>query len=611
VTATGPGSDTILETTAGRATVAAPATDPDGGTGSPAEASPPGGTILSRTASVTLGVVAACAAAYALLLRAWMLVHLPLFGDEAVVGLMARSIGAGHFSAFYWGQRYGGLESSLAALGLKVGGGGETALNATPAVLLAVAALLVAGIVAAAGRDRLTAIAAGTAVWVWPFVAVWQSVRELGFREAALCCGLAAVFCSIRAGQGRAGSWTFGLLGLAIGLGWWASPEIVYFVIPCLVLLWGWWRAATVDPGPDSGRSDASPGRVWSLAVLVGAVVVGSLPWWYANVHSRFASLRQSGLPANGGASYGTKFSVFFHDMLPLQLGLRTVVSGAWLGGTAFGVTVYVVLLVVIAAAVVRAVAAYAADSRQRVPMAIGLAVVAYPFLYAAAPGTSYWVDGRYGIYLPALIVALLATLPRQPLVPRLRARQARHARGVASDRPGAVRPSGARPLRRGHVVAAVGLAGALALTVAGAHNFGVPAPARALSDWHSGDAPMQEVVNGLRAHHIHDAYGDYWTAYDLDFLSGGQPTVSPSPYDVTRSAAIADAVGRAPDPAWLFFAPSQTEAAATTFGNPQPGPGPFTEQTFEEHLATLGIGYHVVHLGLLDAVVPERKVPT
>jgi hypothetical protein len=348
----------------------------------------------------------------------------------------------------------------------------------------------------------------------------------------------------------------------------------------------------------------------------LGAVglVIGSLPWWYANVHSRFASLRHSGLPDNGGATYTARLSVFFHEMLPLQLGLRTVVSGSWIGGTTFGVTLYIVLLVVIGAALVRAVAVYATNTRQRVPVAVGLGVAAYPFLYAAAPGTAYWVDGRYGIYLPALVVALLATVSRQPFVPGLGANRARHGhhvrqRAEAGDTK--VGSAGTRLLRGSHVVAAVGLAGALALTVAGAHNFGVPGPASALTDWHSGDAPMQSVVDAMRAHHIDDAYGDYWTAYDLDFLSGGRPTVSPSPYDVTRSASIADAVGRSSHPAWLFFAPSQSAAAAATFANPQPGPGPFTEQTFEEHLAALGIGYTVVHLGVLDAVVPDRKVPT
>ena len=88
------------------------------------------------------------ALAYGLVLRGWLLVQVPLWGDEAIVGIMARAIDGGHFSAFIWGQHYGGLESYVTALVLKVGGGGERALNATPALLGALGGRL-------GGRPRL------------------------------------------------------------------------------------------------------------------------------------------------------------------------------------------------------------------------------------------------------------------------------------------------------------------------------------------------------------------------------------------------------------------------------------------------------------------------
>lgn len=545
------------------------------------------GGIGPRLSAIALGVVVAAGALYGVLLHVWLLVHLPIWGDEAIVGLMAQSIDNGHFSAFYWGQHYGGLEPYLVAAALKIGGGGEPALNATPAVLAALAAVLVAGIGLAGGRDRLTAAAAGTAVWVWPYVVVWQSVREGGFREATLCCGLAAILCCVRVSRDRAGPWTFLLLGVALGLGWWASPEIVYFVPACLVLLWGWVRHASQ--------------RWSSLALVVLGVIVGSVPWWYANAHTGFVSLQRSALPANGGITYGTKLSVFFHDMLPLQLGLRTVVGGNWVGGTSFGVTLYVAALAIIAAAVVRSILLFVRDSSERVSLALAVAVVCFPFLYAAAPGTGYWFDGRYGIYFPALVVALFITTPLRPLWPL-----DRRMRATPSG------PTQRTLLRRSHVVAAAGLACAVCLTVIGAHDEGVPASASFLSSWHNGDAPMEQVLSTMRAHHIEDAYGDYWTAYDLDFLSGGHPVVSPSPLlDVTRSVSIAATVAHSKDPAWLFFAPAQTATAAAVFANPQPGPGPYTERTFEALLTQQGISYSVVPLGVLDAVVPVRRVIT
>ena len=157
-------------------------------------------------------------------------------------------------------------------------------------------------------------------------------------------------------------------------------------------------------------------------------------------------------------------------------------------------------------------------------------------------------------------------------------------------------------------MLAAVGVIAALCLTVAGARTAGVPASF--FTSWHQGDAPMEQAVQAMRQHHITDAYGDYWTAYDLDFLSGGSPAVSPSPYDVVRAKGLARKVESSKDPAWLFFAPEQTSRAGTVFGNPQPGPGPYTEQTFEAHLKALGIGYTVVKLGILDAVVPVHPLP-
>ena len=60
---------------------------------------------------------------YGVLLRIWLLAHLPLFGDEAAVGLMARGILAGHFDAFYWGSTYSGGEPYVVAAVL----GGSTA----------------------------------------------------------------------------------------------------------------------------------------------------------------------------------------------------------------------------------------------------------------------------------------------------------------------------------------------------------------------------------------------------------------------------------------------------------------------------------------------------
>lgn len=542
-------------------------------------------------AVVAVFVVAALAVVYGVVLRVWLLVELPIWGDEAIVGIMARAIDGGHVTAFYLGQHYGGLEPYLVALGLKVGGGGEPALNGTPALLCALGAILVGAVTFAATRSRPLAFAATGAVWVWPYVVVWQSVREGGFREATLCCGFAALLCCVRVYRRRGGPGTFFLLGGSLGLGWWASPEIGYFALSCLVLFLAWWWAASRPLAAGDGAQENEPSRLAALALVIGGGLVGSLPWLYANAHTGFASLKSSSLPANGGATYGERLSVFFHYMLPLQLGVRTIGSGEWVGGSAVGKLLYAVVLILIAAACVRALWVAVGQRTALVPASLAVGVVAYPFLYAAAPGTAYWQDGRYGIYLPALVVVLFAT-----------SLGTLHAKRPLLDRE---RPSVAGGAL---VLAAVGVMGALCLTVAGARTAGVPASF--FTSWRQGDASIEQVVHALRQHHITHAYGDYWTAYDLDFLSGGSPAVSPSRLDTVRSTGIAAEVASSKDPAWLFFAPDEAARAAAAFGNPQPGPGPYTEQSFEAHLKALGIGYKVVKLGVLDAVVPTRRPP-
>ncbi len=567
---------------------------------------------LRRPAATALVVAAAGAVVYGTLLRVWLLVHLPLWGDEAVTGLQARAIGSGHFTAFYWGQHYGGLEPYVAAVVLKVGGGGEPALNATPALLSALAAVLVGGITLAAGKDRFLALAASAVAWVWPYVVIYQSVREVGFRYATLCCGLTAMLCSIRVYRRRAGRPTFLFLGVALGLGWWASAEIVYFAVPSLVLLIGWWTTSRRSSGAGAPGGAGEPPRWWSLGWVACGGVLGSLPWWYANAHTGFASLRRGALPANGGATYGAKLSVFFHDMLPMQLGLRNVLTGTWVGGPVVGKTLYAAVLILVAAAGARAVWLSLRQAGQLVPVALAVGVVCFPFLYAAAPGTAYWFDGRYGIYLPALVAALFGTvlsLPSSLGAAASAGAIGESARSGAEPNAGTVRTARRRARPGVLTVATLGIVGAGCLTVAAAHTAGVPASPAFFSGWRNGDAPMQQVVDAMRAHHITDAYGDYWTAYDLDFLSRGEPLVSPSVLDVTRSGSIAAGVASSADPAWLFFAPSETTAAATEFMNPQPGPGPYTEQTFEARLSQLGLSYRVVKLGILDAVIPSNRL--
>ena len=543
-----------------------------------------------RVNRVVLAVLLATSLAlvYGSVLRIWLLVQLPIFGDEAIVGIMARAINGGHFTAFYWGQHYGGLEPYLVAAGLKLGGGGELALNATPAVLSAVGAVLVGGVTFAASRSRPLSLAAAGAVWVWPYVVIWQSVREGGFREATLCCGVAALWCCVRVVQRRAGWATFALLGLSLGLGWWASPEIAYFVVPCLLLFAAWFGRAARSRLQAAVEATQEPTHWRALSLVAAGGILGSAPWWWANAHTRFSSLSASALPANRG-TYGERLSVFFHFILPMELGVRSIRTGDWVGGPGVGALLLVLLLTLVVAAVARAGWLLFTRRTALFPVAMAIGVVAYPFLFAAL-GTVYWQDGRYGVYLPTLVVMLFAT-----------------ALATLGDRIHRPQEEVVRVSRSALALAATGVLAALCLTAAGARTAGVSADY--FTSWQNGDAPILHVLNAMRAHGITDAYGDYWTAYDLDFLSRGHPAVSPSPLDVVRSKALAAQVASAKDPSWLFYAPSESARATILFQSPQPGPGPYNESTFEAYLGHLKIHYRVIQLGVLDAVVPDHRL--
>jgi hypothetical protein len=289
--------------------------------------------------------------------------------------------------------------------------------------------------------------------------------------------------------------------------------------------------------------------------------------------------------------------SVFFHDVLPSQLGLRTVPGGAWLGGNPLGQALFGVVLVALAVMLVRA-AWMARLGRAAAPLvASGVAVVAFPFLYAIFPTSWYWADGRYGVYLPPLIV-LLAVWSLPSVI-------------VSSSTAGAHTRRRGPMMRTAAALASVGLlAGACSTAVIAHESAGIPThPGAFFSGWSDPNQAARQVIRSMATHHLRTAYGDYWTAYDLDFLAPDTVTISPTPLDPRRSDSLARTVARSTPQAWLFFAPGHELAAGVTFSNPEPGPGGYSQAAFTGYLALHGDGYRVVRLGVLDAVIPDHPV--
>ena len=147
-----------------------------------------------------LVVTLACAGAVAAgaWLRLWLLAHVPMDSDQAVVGLMADQLLHGHFSAFYWGQTYGGVEPLAVAAVVAVLGHGAGAVNATATALEVVVCAAVWWLTRAVGATRPVGAVAAALAWVWPMASVWSSVREFGFRQAALVLGLVLLAFGVR-----------------------------------------------------------------------------------------------------------------------------------------------------------------------------------------------------------------------------------------------------------------------------------------------------------------------------------------------------------------------------------------------------------------------------
>ena len=91
----------------------------------------------------------------------------------------------------------------------------------------------------------------------------------------------------------------------------------------------------------------------------------------------------------------------------------------------------------------------------------------------------------------------------------------------------------------------------------------------------------------------------------------GGEGGLEPSssPLDDQRSSALAHTVARDDRPAWLFFAPGPETAAANASSNPDPGPGGYSQGAFTAYLTAHRVGYRIVHLGVLDAVIPQHRI--
>ena len=352
----------------------------------------------------SLATVAVClVVGFGLFLRLWILGRNPLTADQAVVGLMAREILKGHLFTFYWGQPYGGGEPYVVAALFAVLGQSRLVLGLAPLLLDAIAALLVWRI----GRrlfDPRVGVLAALIFWIWPEVYLYLSTVEYGFRYLTLVCGLAVLLVALRLTQRRPpwlGDWA--AFGLFVGVGWWCSPEIVYFAVPSLALLAFCAIRGRLRP------------RLAGLALCVAAAILGALPWLAANVGSGFPSLRA---PANPATTWLERARIFVEKAMPMALGLRVRGTGAWIAGAPVSIVLYTLL----AAAFLTWIAVLCARRRALVLVVF---VAFFPFAYTYSTFSWYWSDGRYALYVAPVLALLAASAVYSLTRPRRLARAA------------------------------------------------------------------------------------------------------------------------------------------------------------------------------------------
>lgn len=428
-------------------------------------------------------------------LRIWVLASPPggLDADEAVWGLMARRVLDGELSVFFWAQNYGGTLEALATAPLfAVTGSGTLALRAVPIALFALAALLVWRI----GRRTVGEPAARLAAvlfWTWPAYLVWKSTRAHGFYGAVTVLSLAVLLLALRLRE-RDSRLDAAALGLALGLGWWASPQIALLAVPALA--WLVWRR---------------PAVVRSAWLVLPAAVAGAAPWLGWNLAHGFDSLEPPFEP--GDDSYPEHLRIFFAATWPSALGLRVPFTFEWLVGAPVGRALQLLALAGLGWLLVR-----------RRPLGnvelLAVTALAYPLLQSISPFSILNDEPRYLVLLVPVTALLLALV-----------------------------------LARGPMTASAGLAAAAALSVAGLVALNRQEPPVPPVGGQRVPADLRPAVRVLERRGLDRVLAPYAAAYRVTFETAERIVATPT--GQTRYRPHQRLVLESSAPGYLFVAGS------------------------------------------------------
>ncbi len=156
-------------------------------------------------------------------------------GDEAIVGLMARHILEGEIPVFYYGQEYlGSLESLVASFYFRLFGSSALVLKLSPFSFFLLFQVLCYFLFKRIG-GRIVAFVACQFLVLSPTVLLAWSTEAQGGHLEVLTLGVLSLLILLKYSEctnRKKSIFYLFLLGLVIGIGWWTSQLIVFFLIP-------------------------------------------------------------------------------------------------------------------------------------------------------------------------------------------------------------------------------------------------------------------------------------------------------------------------------------------------------------------------------------------
>jgi 4-amino-4-deoxy-L-arabinose transferase-like glycosyltransferase len=493
---------------------------------------------------------------------------IPWTSDQSIAGLMARHIAhEGAHPIFYYGSYYGGtLEPHIIAGVFAVFGSSLFTYRASLVLLLSV----LIGLTYAIGRyafGKPAGIAAAAYLAVPPAFFLLKGLTSDGTYDTLAILVAAILFCAIRLdealGKGSASGGWLALLGLFAGLAWWVHSLSAYFFVAV-----GLWFLAV---RPSVFR------RARNYVVFLPAFLVGSLPWWLANVGKGWPSLRTPEAATLSIGEAGKQFLEFYSVGVPVVFGARSYYAALFsfpgaqfLAGAVYaGLMIATIVFIVRNGAGWRSTGGAAPETRSARTLLLLILLIFSAQLVTSVSVRTYAADARF--FLPIVVpIALLA--------------------GFWFVR--AVRSSG-RPLAIAAGVALLGF-----------HFFGLVRTSRQDDFFHQ--PPTGSVVPLIRAldeRGLRAVYTGYWTAYRLAFESGER--IRPAIFGeeaADRYPAYSGDVDASGNPAVILHG---AEA-----------------ERFRKYLArrgsrfqSLAIGSHMIFWGFGDGVRDEirrdRKVPS